>query len=594
MITIARFPPRCTLQDTTKKLRTKYNCVGIKTSFEDEGAAPSDVLKLRTLTSQNGLKLAIKVGGAEAKTDIKTALDMCCDSIVGPMIETKYALEKYVQAMKGYDVTKGVNLETITALNNIELLLTSQFLSEIDYFVVGRVDLIGSLGQSRDMIDSDENLKLVENAFSKVKKTNKMTYLGGALSKNSKNFIYHLYSKGLLDYIETRFIIMKLDDDFFEVYDDAICASHEFELKWSQFLYTKYANVATSLNSRITLIKSRVWRSFTINNETVCYNADDIKSDAFHVKASPYDYSVKFIDNSVNSYIHGTDCVIVDRKLAHLVVHDFVYIVDALEENKTIETVMDIIKFMSFRPVSRIVVIGGGLVQDIGAFTSSIFNRGTEWIYFPTTLLSMADSCIGSKTSLNTTFKNKIGTFNSPRKVYINTSFLDTLEYIDIRSGMGEILKLCMIGDALGLYEKYKRDITSLIKLSLIIKRAVIEVDQFDTGIRKALNYGHTVGHAIEIASGYAIPHGISVIMGMLSVNRVFGYNNDKFEELCKELLNGSTVDIETDLKPILLGDKKAFKKSVTFIVPKAPGKFMFENKEVTDALCVKIKETLE
>lgn len=588
-----RIPVRCTLPETVKKLRTKYNCVGIKTSFEDEGASPTDVLKLRTLTAQNGLKLVIKVGGAEAKTDIKTATDLCCDSIVGPMIETKYALEKYAQATRGYEVTKGVNLETITALNNIELLLTSQALSEIDYFVIGRVDLIGSLGQSRDMIDSDANLKLVENAFTKVKKTNKTTYLGGALSRNSKNFIKHLYSNGLLDYIETRFIIMKLDDDFFDMYDDAICASHEFELKWSEFLYKKYVNITTSLSSRITMIKSRVWRSFVINNETVCYNPDDIKSNTINIKASPYDYTVKFIDNDINSYIHGTDCIIIDRKLAHLIVHDFVYTVDAVEENKTIDTVMDIIKFMSFRPVSRVVVIGGGLVQDIGAFASSIFNRGTEWIYFPTTLLSMADSCIGSKTSLNTTFKNKIGTFNSPRKVYINTGFLDTLEYIDIRSGMGEILKLCMIGDALGLYENYKRDITSLIKLSLIIKKAVIETDQYDEGIRRALNYGHTIGHAVEIASGYAIPHGIAVIMGMMTVNRVFGYSDDKFEELCKELLNGTSASIQGDLKPILLGDKKATQKSVCFIVPKSPGKFSFETKEVTDVLCSKIKDIL-
>jgi 3-dehydroquinate synthase len=145
----------------------------------------------------------------------------------------------------------------------------------------------------------------------------------------------------------------------------------------------------------------------------------------------------------------------------------------------------------------------------------------------------------------------------------------------------------------LGLYENYKRDITSLIKLSLIIKKAVIETDQFDTGIRRALNYGHTIGHAVEIASGYAVPHGIAVIMGMMAVNRVFGYNDEKFEELCGELLNGTSVNIQGDLKPILLGDKKATHKSVCFVVPKAPGKFSFETKEVTDVLCSKIKDIL-
>ena len=112
--------PVATLQITTKNLKNKYSCVGIKTSFEDEGANPSDVIKLRSLTSENGLKLAIKIGGCEAKTDVRTATDMCADSLVGPMIESKYALEKYVQATKHLSVTRGAYLETVTALNSID------------------------------------------------------------------------------------------------------------------------------------------------------------------------------------------------------------------------------------------------------------------------------------------------------------------------------------------------------------------------------------------------------------------------------------------------------------------------------------------
>ena len=431
----------------------------------------------------------------------------------------------------------------------------------------------------------------MEHAFTKVKKMNKMTYLGGALSQSSKNFIRHLYNKGLLDYIETRFIIMKLNDDLFDVYDDAIKSSHEFELKWSQYLHTKYSEIATSLNSRISLIQPRVNKSFSINDTRVCYNLEEMKNDTLPVKALPSNYVVKFTDKNVNSFLQDTDCVIVDRKISHVICHDFVYQIDALEDNKSIETVMDIINFMSYRPVSRVVVIGGGLVQDIGSFTSAIFNRGIEWIYFPTTLLAMADSCIGSKSSLNTTVKNKIGTFYSPSAVYINTKFLDTLDYRDIQSGMGEILKLCMIGDALGMYEKYKFDITSLIKLSLIIKRAVIEVDQFDMGIRRALNYGHTIGHAIEKMSNYTVPHGIAVVHGMIIVNKLFGYSDKLFDKLCNELVTSIDNEIKFEnISQILLNDKKAVRNGVNFVVPVAPGIFEIKFYEINDELCKDIK----
>ena len=113
------------LSNTVRVLSKRHKCVGIKTSFEDEGAHYSDIIKLRTLTAKNGLKLAIKVGGAEAKSDINSAaVDLCCDSVVGPMIETKYAFEKYAQSCKGLDVTKGVNIETFTAIQNIDMIFT--------------------------------------------------------------------------------------------------------------------------------------------------------------------------------------------------------------------------------------------------------------------------------------------------------------------------------------------------------------------------------------------------------------------------------------------------------------------------------------
>lgn len=584
-------PVRCTLHDTLRKLKNRHNCVGIKTSFEDEGARVHDIIKLRTLTANDKLKLAIKVGGAEAKTDIRLASELCSDSIVGPMIETPYAFEKFAKAAMDFDGSKGVNLETITALGNIDLILSSQYLDYMDYFVIGRVDLVGSAGQTRKDIDSFENLKLIEDVFTKIKSFNKLTYMGGFISKDSKNNIRYLYEKGLLDYIETRYIIMKLDEQFFDNYDEAIRTSHEFELEWSQFLHSRYINTTTALSSRIDMIKPRVWRSFTIQDTTVCYNLDDIKNKLV-VKSNPRDYIVEFIDDTINNYIKNGDFVIVDEKLKGFVAHDFVYTVEAHEENKTLDTVIDIINYVNNRHINRIVVIGGGLVQDVGAFTSSILNRGIPWVYFPTTLLAMADSCIGSKTSLNMNVKNKIGTFSSPEHVYINTAFLDSLSKLDIASGMGEILKLCIISNAVDLYEKNRGDIVYLIKLSLLIKRSVIEIDQFDKGIRKGLNYGHTIGHAIEVMSNFSVPHGIAVVYGMMCVNKMFGAQVP--EALFKELVQISKVNATTDsIKTILLGDKKACKDSVMFIVLVKPGVIRFETRAVTDTLCIDIKNIL-
>ena len=582
--------PTATLQITTKKLKNKYSCIGIKTSFEDEGANPSDVIKLRSLTSENGLKLAIKIGGCEAKTDVKTAADLCADSLVGPMIESKYALEKYVQATKHLDLKRGANLETITALNNIDQLLSVQ---GIDYFVIGRVDLVGSLGQSRDQIESEDNQHLIEQALTKIKEADKKTYMGGALSKATKPFVERMFKKGLLDYIETRFVIMKLNSELFELWDEAIQTSHEFEMKWTQYLADRAALVNNSLNSRLNLIQSRVWRSFMINGQRVCWNPEDMKKDTFEIKASPFNYNVRFTDQTPT--FAPSDFVIIDKKLKrYLGSHDFSYEMDASEDVKNIATVMLIIKRMTAsRTPTRVIVIGGGIVQDVGAFTSTIFNRGIEWIYWPTTLLAMADSCIGGKSSLNTPdAKNKVGTFNCPSTVVINKRFLDTLDFAAIMSGHGEILKLCMIGDALDMYET--SDVVNLIKVSLLIKKSVIEIDQFDKGIRRALNYGHTIGHAIEVMSGFSVPHGIAVIKGMLVVNKLFGYSDPKFERIAFNLISTPGTNIDTDkLKNLLLNDKKMVKDTLQFIVPNGPGNFDYKFMEINDEFCERIKGML-
>jgi 3-dehydroquinate synthase len=206
----------------------------------------------------------------------------------------------------------------------------------------------------------------------------------------------------------------------------------------------------------------------------------------------------------------------------------------AREETKSFEALTPVFTPLLERGIKRdgsLLVIGGGVLQDIGCFVASVLFRGIPWRFVPTTLLAQADSCIGSKSSINIgTYKNQIGTFYPPRDVALTADVLDTLTWDDVRSGVGEMLKLHLLaGEA-----EYRALLTGLRSLpadrsglaqqamaSLRIKQGYIEVDEFDTGVRNLLNYGHTFGHAYESATHYAIPHGIGVTLGMLTATFV-------------------------------------------------------------------------
>lgn len=204
-------------------------------------------------------------------------------------------------------------------------------------------------------------------------------------------------------------------------------------------------------------------------------------------------------------------------------------IIDALEENKTYEkcaVFLDEILKSGVRKNSQLLVIGGGIVQDIGGFVASILFRGINYTLVPTTMLAQSDSCIGSKTSLNIGhYKNQIGTFYPPSKVLISAGFLKTLEKNDLNSGICEALKLGMIAgpEKVSQMQLCLKDGTtpgalqSLVNLALEIKKEFIEKDEFDKGPRNLLNFGHTFGHAFESESNYQIAHGQAVGLGMLA-----------------------------------------------------------------------------
>jgi 3-dehydroquinate synthase len=215
------------------------------------------------------------------------------------------------------------------------------------------------------------------------------------------------------------------------------------------------------------------------------------------------------------------------KSLKTIIEHPTTIIIEAKEENKTIQQIIPVIDHFVRQKIRRehtFVAIGGGIIQDITCFIASTMLRGIDWKFVPTTLLAQADSCIGSKSSINLgNYKNILGTFNPPKEIFIDVSFLETLEKKELHSGFGEILKVHAI-DSMVAFDALSQDYDDLttnpqillkyIHKALEIKKQYIEVDEFDKGIRNIFNYGHSFGHAIESATHFGIPHGVAVSLG--------------------------------------------------------------------------------
>lgn len=204
------------------------------------------------------------------------------------------------------------------------------------------------------------------------------------------------------------------------------------------------------------------------------------------------------------------------------------------EDRKNLHTVTEVYDELMSRAAKRsmtLISIGGGIVQDITGFVASTLYRGLKWIFVPTTFLAQADSCIGSKTSLNyKNYKNLIGTFFPPNRIYLYPSFLKTLRDDDFYSGLGEVIKLHLIGGGNHVTallsqidqvrERQPKAMLDATTASLNVKLGYLD-DEFDTGKRNLLNFGHCFGHALEATSDFAIPHGQAVMIGMIFANIV-------------------------------------------------------------------------
>lgn len=207
-----------------------------------------------------------------------------------------------------------------------------------------------------------------------------------------------------------------------------------------------------------------------------------------------------------------------------------VRLIEATEGAKSLDALSPSIEWLlgsGFRRDCLLLVVGGGVLQDLSCFIASTLFRGVRWSLIPTTLLAQCDSCIGSKSSINVGhYKNQMGTFYPPHQVLLSFDVLQSLPPDEVRSGLGEVIKLHLIEGSAAV-ERLRAKLSGsgaqpallneMVWDSLAIKQRFIEEDEFDQGIRNLLNYGHTFGHAYESATDYAIPHGIAVTLGVLT-----------------------------------------------------------------------------
>ncbi|WP_115641194.1 3-dehydroquinate synthase [Clostridium putrefaciens] len=290
--------------------------------------------------------------------------------------------------------------------------------------------------------------------------------------------------------------------------------------------------------------------------------------------------------------------------------------IECKECNKNRETVDEIYKFLIDNNAKRnsiVICIGGGILGDLVGFASGTYMRGIRYINIPTTMISQVDSSIGGKVGYNfNNMKNYIGMFYNPLEVIVCTEFLKTLKRKEVLSGFGEIIKYCII-DKEKLLIYFEKNIESIITLKkeqilllvekcILIKRGIVSKDFKDTGLRNILNFGHTVGHAIEIDSNYEVSHGQSVSLGILvalklSENLMFLDKNlyNKIKDIYKYIGINKYYKINNkdNFIKIIRGDKKN-DSNIRFVLISTLGKPIIAVKVREEQLVKAMEESIE
>jgi 3-dehydroquinate synthase len=311
--------------------------------------------------------------------------------------------------------------------------------------------------------------------------------------------------------------------------------------------------------------------------------------------ALPAPRYVIITDSNVESHL-GTDLV---KLLGQAGIQVELLSFAAGEDSKNMDTVVDLARSMVHLGADRqtaILALGGGVVGDVAGFLASIYMRGIPLAQIPTTLLAQVDSSVGGKTGVDLPEgKNLLGTFYQPKRVYADIEVLTTLPRAEIRNGLAEVVKYGMIRSP-GLFdflEQKWRDIISLephatsyiVFSSCSIKADVVSADEREGDLRRILNFGHTVGHAVEAAANYQIPHGEAVSMGMVVGSRISvakGLMPERDLERLLRLLDRLNLPMEIpaylsgkELIDLLRHDKKARSGRPHFVLSRGIGQIL-------------------
>lgn len=260
------------------------------------------------------------------------------------------------------------------------------------------------------------------------------------------------------------------------------------------------------------------------------------------------------------------------------------YVIPAGEENKNLQTLSYILSFMAENHFSRkdiAVALGGGVVGDITGFTAAVYMRGIRYIQVPTTVLAAVDSSVGGKTAVDLPEgKNLAGAFYQPDAVICDTDVFATLPERDYNSGFAEVIKYAMIDDS-SIFDMLDYDIEHIIRRCVEIKADVVGEDEFESGRRQILNFGHSIGHAYEKLSQYSMLHGEAVACGMMKICEIAeaeGMCSRACAEILEEALMKFGLPVKADYSAaetaeMMKMDKKASADSINLVMPLEPGR---------------------
>ena len=294
----------------------------------------------------------------------------------------------------------------------------------------------------------------------------------------------------------------------------------------------------------------------------------------------------------------------------------YTFVFDAGEENKDLDTVQDLYAFLIKNKFERrdiLIALGGGVVGDLTGFAAATYLRGVDFIQIPTTLLAQTDSSIGGKTGVDFRgFKNMVGAFHQPRLVYMNMDTLKTLDNRQFLSGLGEVIKAALIKD-FDFFEwieaskekisnRDNKTLEEMIYRACLIKRNVVENDPKEKGERALLNFGHTLGHAIEKCANFSYFHGECVVLGMkaaLFMSKERGEISGKEYKRILDLFDcfGYTLSVSGLSKDEIISTARSDKKMeagvIKFILLEKPGEAVIKKDVTEDEMSRALDEVL-